>query len=141
MTGKALFCTACGAQLTEALAIRSGKDPKVARPEPSVGQPLTPRGKAYKSYEPIERSYAEAPAPLEFVPQYWLNPGDLGDPVRMTKRRDRLGGCCGVAGTNGPNQLCSCGAEVGTLRADCWAPHVFIPEPGATEWREMMQDV
>lgn len=140
MTRKALFCTGCGAQLTTALAIRSGKDPKVPKPEPIDRQPLTRAGEAYKSYEPIERSYGAEPAPLEFAPQYWINPADLLPKVRMTKRRKRLGGCCGESGSNGPNQRCGCGAEVGTLRADCWTPYVFIPEPGATEWRELNQE-
>jgi hypothetical protein len=135
---KALFCTGCGAQLTSALTIRSGKDPKVAKPEWGDRQPLTPPGEAFKSYEPMDRSYSDEPAPLEFVPQYWVNPADVGDKVRMTKRRERLGGCCGESGTKGPNQNCGCGAQVGTLRADCWTPHVFIPNPDATEWREMI---
>lgn len=134
---KALFCTACGSQLTTAVAVRSGKDPKVAKPEWRVRLPLTPRGEAYKSYEPMDRSYDTEPALLEFVPQYWLNPADLGDAVTVTKRGGRLGGCCGEGGTNGPNRDCRCGAEIGTFRDDCWTPHVFIPNPGATEWREM----
>ena len=133
---KALFCIACGAQLTAALAVSSGKDPKVAKPELRDRAPLTPAGQAYKSYEPIERSYSGVPAPLEFVPQYWVNPDDLDASVRMTKNGKRLGGCCGESGTNGPNQLCGCGAEVGTLRVDCWTPRLFVPEPAATEWRE-----
>jgi hypothetical protein len=134
---KALFCTACGAQLSAALAIHSGKNPKVAKPEWIDRQPLTPPGEVFKSYEPIERSYAAEPALLEFVPQYWVNPADLGDAVRVTKLSDRLAGCCGESGGNGPNRLCRCGAEIGTLRDDCWTPQVFIPDPGATEWREM----
>jgi hypothetical protein len=137
---KALFCTGCGAQLTGALSISSGKDPKVPALEPRDRQPLTPRGRAYKSYQPMLRTYSGEPGPLEFVPQYWLNPGDLGGNVKRTKRLERLQGCCGEAGIYGPNRLCRCGAEIGTLRDDCWTPHVFIPEPGATEWREMNQD-
>ena len=137
---KALFCTACGARLTGPLAIRSGKDPTVAAPEHRVKEPLIEAGAVFKSYEPIERSCAREPALLEFTPQYWLNPADVREAVTMTRWTKRLGGCCGEAGANGPNQLCRCGAFVGTLRSDCWSPHVFIPDPAATEWRDHFQD-
>ena len=124
-------------EIVERLTYRIGKDPKVAKPEWRDRLPLTPAGEAYKSYEPIERSYDSEPALLEFVPQYWVNPADLGDSVKVTKRTDRLSGCCGEAGTDGPNRICRCGAEIGTYRSDCWTPHVFIPNPGATDWREI----
>jgi hypothetical protein len=137
---KALVCTACGAPLTRLLAVRSGRDPNVRAPEFRARQPLTPEGQAFKAYEPIERSYGKEPSLLEFTPQYWLNPADVSDAVRMTQWIKRLGGCCGEAGTQGPNQICGCGAFVGTLRADCWSPHVFIPDPAATEWRDEFQD-
>jgi hypothetical protein len=45
----------------------------------------------------------------------------------------RLTGCCGPDGTSGPNQVCPCGAEVATLRADCWIPHCVIFSNGAVE--------
>ena len=137
---KALFCTACGAGLTGPLTIHSGKDPKVAAPEQRAKEPMMPAGEVFKSYEPIERSYGEEPALLEFTPQHWLNPADVAEAVRMTSCVKRLGGCCGEAGSNGPNQVCRCGAFVGTLRTDCWTPHLFIPDPAATEWRDVFQD-
>ena len=129
-----LVCNACGAHLTGALVVLSGKDPSVPLPEPVDREPLTPQGTAYKSYEPMVRSYGETKEPLEFVPQYWVNPEDLCEGVRLTKRWERLNGCCGLDGMGGPNQLCACGAEVGTLRSDCWTPLVFIPEPKTTRW-------
>lgn len=88
----------------------------------------------YKSYSPILRSYGSEPAPLDFVPQFWLHPDDLLPTVRPTKDVHRLGGCCGIAGQSGPNQLCGCGAEIGTLQDDCFTPRIFIPEPDATRW-------
>ena len=133
---KALFCQACGAQLTRPLLLRSGKDPSVSKPVHADRQPLTPAGEAYKSYEPIMRSFGDEPATLEFTPQHWLNPADLTEAVGATGTTDRLSGCCGVAGIDGPNQVCRCGAEIGTLQDDCWTAKVFIPEPAATEWRD-----
>jgi hypothetical protein len=128
----AFYCKDCGAQLTEPLRLRSGKDPSVEAPDIERGQDFIPKGEVYKSYDPIERSYSGKPAPLEFSPQFWINPLDLTDAVRLTRNRRRLSGCCGIAGTDGLNQLCRCGAEVGTLRNDCWTGHVFIPDPKAT---------
>ena len=137
----ALFCNACGAQLTEPLTLRSGKDPSVPPPKVEAELSLSARGEVHKSYEPIERSYGSEPAALEFTPQYWVNPDDLTDRVLLTKRKKRLGGCCGLAGTDGPNQICRCGAEVGTLKTDCWTPHVFIPVPGNTDWEKYPEGI
>lgn len=133
---KSLHCRACGARLTAALAILSGKDPSVTAPEIKDRQPITEAGTAFKSYEPMVRSFSDEPAPFEFVPQVWINPDDLTDAVRLTKKHRRLSGCCGISGSNGPNQLCVCGAEIGTLRTDCSTPLVFVAEPDATEWIE-----
>ncbi|MGW3493103.1 hypothetical protein [Streptomyces sp. NPDC001020] len=37
----------------------------------------------------------------------------------------RLAGCCGVAGQDGPNLVCSgCGVEVGTKESDCWTDNL-----------------
>lgn len=133
---KILGCQNCGAHLTGPLMIVSGKAPDAIIPEHMDAQPLTEVGVAFKSYEPIELSYGDRPALLEFAPQYWLNPDDLTDAVRLTKNAGRLNGCCGLDGCDGPNQLCRCGVEVGTLRTDCWTPRVFIPAPDATHWIE-----
>ena len=132
-----LICNACGARLTRALDVRSGKDPSVPSPELIDQQPLTPRGTVYKSYEPLLHTSAETEDPLDLVPQYWVNPDDLCEAVGLTKRRERLNGCCGLDGLDGPNQLCACGAEVGTLQTDCWTPRVFIPERATTTWTKL----
>lgn len=83
---KILACQSCGAPLTGVLAIVSGKAPGAVVPEQLDGQPLTEAGTAFKSYDPIERSYGEKPALLEFTPQYWLNPDDLTDAVHLTRK-------------------------------------------------------
>lgn len=129
-----LCCAACEARLTPPLSIVSGKAPGVIPPEYEEGKPLTPRGIAFKRWEAIERSYSDVPALLEFVPQYWLNPDDLTEAVRETRNARRLNGCCGLDGCDGPNQICQCGSDVGTLRTDCWTPRVFVPDPHHTNW-------
>ena len=133
---KRLICNACGVELTGPLRILSGKDPSVTAPEHVDRAPLTESGVAFKSYDPIMRSFADDPAPLEFTPQYWLNPDDLTDAAGNTQNNRRLSGCCGISGLDGPNQVCRCGAEVGTLQTDCFTPRVFIPEPGGTTWAD-----
>jgi hypothetical protein len=133
---KSLACRACDARLTAPLTILSGKDPSVTAPEFRDREPFTEPGTVFKSYEPLVRSFRNEPAPLEFVPQVWINPDDLTDVVRLTKNRRRLRGCCGISGLNGPNQLCACGAEIGTLQTDCFTPLVFVAEPDATDWIE-----
>ena len=130
----ALFCNACGAQLTEPLIMRSGKDPSVTQPRIEPEMPLAGRGQVFKSWEPLVHSYGDTREPLDFAPQYWVHPDDLTDRVADTKKRKRLSGCCGFAGLDGPNQVCRCGAEIGTLQNDCCTPHVFIAEPGTTSW-------
>jgi len=136
MTSKMLTCAACGARLTGPLTILSGKDPAVVHPKHRDGEPLTPPGTAFKSWDPIERSFGDVPSRLEFTPQYWLNPDDLTDAVSLTGDWKRLGGCCDEAGMNGPNQVCACGAEIGTVQRDCYQARVFIPAPHATDWTE-----
>lgn len=131
---KILCCAACEARLTPALMVVSSKVPGIVPPEQEYGKPLVARGSAFKSWEPIERSYCDGPALLEFVPQYWLNPEDLDGNVRNTRDVRRLHGCCGLDGCDGLNQVCQCGAEVGTLRTDCWTPHLFIPDPVNVNW-------
>ncbi|WP_034961771.1 hypothetical protein [Erythrobacter longus] len=101
-------------------------------------QPVCPIGMGYKSYEPFQRSFDPAnPAPLEFSPQYWLNPEDVIEACRMTKKHERTIGCCGISGNGAPNLLCrKCRTEVGTMQTDCFTPLIFIPDPSNTEFRK-----
>lgn len=133
---KILICSACGTELSGVLTILSTKDPAVTEPCHVDGEPLGPAGTAYKSWKPLAEAMAGPPVPLQFTPQYWLHPDDVAGRVQDTKQGVRLSGCCGLAGLNGPNQLCACGAEVGTLINDCWTAHIFVPEPDATDWRD-----
>ena len=131
---KALYCNRCRIRLTRQLTIRSGKDPGVTPPELKDQQPAVEPGVAFKSWEPWQRSYESTPAPLEFAPQYWLNPEDLCGTV--TSLESRMNGCCGPSGLDGPNQICRCKAEVGTFMNDCFTPRMFIPHPETTTWVE-----
>jgi hypothetical protein len=38
----------------------------------------------------------------------------------------RLNGCCGLDGLDGPNLICPNGHEVGTEKSDCWMPHAAV---------------
>lgn len=133
---KSLYCNRCHVRLSAPLTIVSGKDPAVTKPEVRNQQPLVERGIGFKSWEPQRWIYTEPGHPLHFAPQYWLNPEDLTDAIRDSPDRSRIGGCCGEAGISGPNKICRCKAEVGTLQTDCFTPRVFIPESSTTSWHE-----
>ena len=137
---KILFCAACGSRLTGPLTLLSGKNPEIAKPQQLDRQPLAAAGTVFKSYEPLWRSHAAIPHPLEFTPQYWIHPTDVSGSVLDTDDISRLGGCCGVSGTGEPNQICACGAEVGTLQSDCFTPWVFVANLAATGWEPAHED-
>jgi hypothetical protein len=144
-----LVCKRCKSALTLPLTILSTKDPGVTWPACEIQKSPSPRGAAFKSYEAVmvDLSGATYPlqfaetvaiaadqAPLAFIPQYWINPEDVLSSVQDSPHPATLSGCCGMSGINGPNQVCKCGAEIGTRQSDCFTMDVFIPEPDATEW-------
>jgi len=132
-----LFCKTCGAPLSGELNILSTKDPAVEAPTLADQRPVTDRGTAYKSWDPLVISLGE-PNPLGFAPQFWLNPDDVDDFTEPVKDICRLSGCCGLSGHFGPNMGCkSCKAEVGTKMTDCWTPYLFVAHPDGTELREI----
>ncbi|WP_332819764.1 hypothetical protein [Sphingopyxis sp.] len=133
---KSLYCNRCRVRLTALLAIVSGKDPKVPEPLIEDRKPIVSRGVGFKAWKATPWIYREPGEPLAFVPQYWLNPLDLTDAVQLSRDTSRTIGCCGISGINGPNQLCRCKQEIGTLQDDCMTPCVFIPEPEATFWAD-----
>ncbi|MBX9797745.1 hypothetical protein [Sphingomonas sp.] len=131
-----LHCTACGAALSGPISI----GPAIADAnelEWSDGKPISPVGVAIESMDPMQKSFdPEHPAKLEFSPQFWMNPRDTEDAVELVDDHCRLNGCCGLDGCDGPNMRCRrCKAEVGTRQSDCWTADVFIPQPGATNWK------
>jgi hypothetical protein len=131
-------CKGCGSALSGEIALQSLKDPAVPQPAMLDQEPVCPVGTGYKSYEPFQRSFdRRRPAPLEFSPQYWLNPEDVLKACRITKKHERTSGCCGISGNGLPNLLCrTCRTEVGTMQADCFTPRIFIPDPKKTEFRK-----
>ncbi|MEM9555740.1 MAG: ATP-binding protein [Acidobacteriota bacterium] len=59
---------------------------------------------------------------------YLLNLDDAVD-TRHHRRADRLYGCCGLDGGNGPNTLCRKRHEIGTEKSDCWHAHALLLDP------------
>lgn len=134
-----LFCAHCRTALTEPINVETGGYPADREWTGYGCDPLTEPGHAIVSSDPMVWSEdANRKPPLQFAPQYWLNPADVVGRVEDVKNGRRLNGCCGPSGHGGPNQRCvQCKEEVGTLMADCWTDHVFVPEPGQTYWMEM----
>ncbi|MBJ7438093.1 MAG: hypothetical protein JHD35_03580 [Sphingopyxis sp.] len=132
-----LFCTTCGAPLSNELNFLSTKDPAVEAPTLADQQPVTDHGTAYKSDKPFITSFDE-PNSLDFVAQIWTNPDDVEAFTELVGDSRRLGGCCGLSGCGGPNIRCkSCKAEIGTKMTDCWTPYLFIADPDGTELRKL----
>ena len=131
-------CLKCGIALTGEIMVLSTKDPTVVAPELRDGEPACPAGTAFKSHEPLQRVITQGRrAPLEFVPQFWANPQDFEAATQQTDDINRLAGCCGLDGCDGPNMLCRvCHTEVGTMQSDCWTPLIAVPEPDNTEFRK-----
>jgi len=135
-----LSCVGCGALLSAAIEIPDqAADPEDAGIVFVDQRPLTSVGAGFLSSRPMQWSEDEEHKPaLQFSPQYWLNPRDLESAVEPVDDANRLNGCCGPDGCDGPNMRCrSCKAEVGTRQNDCWTSDVFIPEPSATKWLEI----
>jgi hypothetical protein len=63
---------------------------------------------------------------------FYFNKSDVIN-TRLTEDAQRLNGCCGLDGCDGPNLHCAnCGAYVATTRTDCWTPHYTIFEHAET---------
>ena len=66
-----------------------------------------------------------------------LNPDDLLD-LPPHPNGARSSGCCGRDGCDGPNVICpSCGAEVATVRDDCWSYVEARLEPAAVRQQQV----
>lgn len=133
---KTLHCTRCQVALSRPVALLSSKAPGVMQPPAVAKQPLLPAGQAFKSWRWLDWFYLEEGHVLAFTPQVWMNLDDLLETVFQTKKIERLGGCCGVSGIDGPTHICRCGSEVGTEQSDCFTPLVFIAQHGTTELRD-----
>jgi hypothetical protein len=132
---RVLYCKACGAPLTLPLTIVDEKAPGVQRPAMLDQQDIMPPGQAFVSHSRWWLSGCGA-GHVYKAPEIWMNLGDLSGEPRYTQHTERLNGCCGLDGGDGPNRICRCGAHIGTELSDCFTPRMFIPDPATTEWKD-----
>ena len=128
-------CKGCGAAITGKIEVLSLKDPSVEPPSFKEQEPVASPGTAYKSYDNpyFVGDWSEEVA-QNTEPKFWLNPDDVKPFSRYIKKR--CIGCCGIAGTDGPNHECAnCGTEIGTEESDCYTPYVFSPLNKNTEFK------
>jgi hypothetical protein len=132
-------CLRCRAALTDDL----DEMPFAELPEPASPSDLQP-GEHCPAWVPVGRFAVDAdPFGPPHVPspgneRFLVSAGDrntvLINPDDMLVRRShpdisRRNGCCGLAGCDGPNLVCSCGAEVATESSDCWTAQVVRLQP------------
>lgn len=130
-----LRCCFCKASISHAFVVLSCDGATEAI---TPGKPVAKPGTAFYSLVPLEKTCNHETIKLGFSPQLWLNPLDVEGRTELTKDKELLKGCCGISGTRGPNVECaSCGALVGTLKDDCWTPHIFIPQPGCAKLKAL----
>ncbi len=120
-----MTCRSCGASLTA--RVRKTDSSELRR---HVGgqRPTVPSGVFFINERPVtvdvwypkerRRETVEHFPPGSYV----LNPDDR-IPGALAPVPGRDGGCCGLDGTDGPNQQCACGAIVGTAWTDCWTQY------------------
>jgi hypothetical protein len=130
-----LVCVRCRADLSRPIVLFHATDPGIVPPQLSEKRHVMNAGCAFVSDTSYRQSYGDPRKPLDFTPQVWMTLRDVLPTVLPSPDMMRGMGCCGPDGTNGPNRLCTCGAEIGTEISDCWTSWLFIPEPGATDWR------
>lgn len=114
-------CRDCGTRLTPALTQLDAM-PSPVQLDDGVGyRPTVPVGFVAVDPDPVSSYQDGGAATPGTVGCYVVNPDDARLLVRHPDPR-RSSGCCGHDGLDGPNRVCpSCGAEVATLRDDCWS--------------------
>jgi hypothetical protein len=129
---KVLICVACKQEISKPVTICTVDETSPLQPVETYGEPMCSEGVALMLVSE-ELQYQDSNFS---IPQYVLNLNDILKTIKLTKNLGRLNGCCGFDGCDGPNRICTCGAEVGTQRDDCWMPARFVPEGHATSWRD-----
>lgn len=129
-----LRCKRCGSVLSNPVSIYGAEEGNGGEPTFVDNEHLIESGRAFRSEKPYRWSENGPRNHLDFVPQIWMTIRDLLPAVTLTDDVSRLNGCCGLAGCDGPNRVCACGAEVGTEMSDCWTSLLFIPNPDETVW-------
>ena len=130
-----LVCARCRADLSRPVVLFRSTDPGIVPPQFHDKKHVMNDGCAFVSDHAYRQSSGNPRDPLDFTPQIWMTIRDLLPAVQLTTDHRRLSGCCGLDGCDGPNRVCTCGAYVGTEMSDCWTSCLFIPAPGATDWR------
>jgi hypothetical protein len=106
-------CRQCHVDLTRPLCLLSD----VSALSKTEGQSLLPEGHFWLVGEGHD-----------FAGQFAVPLADVIG-VRYHTDRNRLIGCCGPSGSEGPNRVCGCGCEIGTERSDCIWPHAVYLDP------------
>ncbi|SDJ72531.1 hypothetical protein [Streptomyces indicus] len=138
-----LHCAACGRRLTEPVRrLDAVPEPPPyeggAAPDGLYRAPATlPRGAYCIDEAPFGAPYVQPSGAGEWDPciadgprgTMVLNPDDVLDLEPHPVPRRNVG-CCGPAGRDGVNRLCTCGAEVAILSADCYTSYElrFVPD-------------
>jgi len=114
-------CRDCGGTLTPALTPLD-EMPAPIQLEDGVGyEPTVPTGYMAVDPDPVSNYQHGGAAERGTSGCIVVNPADARLLVGHPDLR-RSNGCCGHDGLDGPNRTCpSCGAEVATLRDDCWS--------------------
>lgn len=102
-------------------------------------KPLVPHGHALVLNFGITKHDIQARSFWEPIPSAdsYLNYEDIEAQIEFTENIDRLNGCCGVSGSDGPTHVCSCGADIGTLNNDCYTWFAFSTENKQTIWKTL----
>ena len=110
--GVHIVCLGCGARLSEELRVAD-----LSERNTEDRMPYVPRGATVQEDDTFFHQH---------VGEYVVNVDDAIH-TWLTEAGNRLNGCCGLDGMDGPNLLCDqCGAEVAIKKTDCWMPHCVI---------------
>jgi hypothetical protein len=127
-----LFCRACGQTISKPVLLYAVDETSNVQPKETHGEPICAEGTALI----LTGDHCMRWRSINSALQYALNLNDISQTIGLTKMVQRLNGCCGLDGCDGPNRVCDCGADVGTQCDDCWMPARFVPLGDATGWRD-----
>jgi len=132
-----LQCARCKAILSKTVEVVPVRKGYRFNPRPAAGESLVPASRCYEMgdipviHVALGGHFTESCD----LPLFVLNPEDIYPKVvSYTSHKERLDGCCGIAGLSGLNRICQCGAEVGTESSDCYLVQGFFANPKTTRW-------
>lgn len=114
-----ILCAACGRRLAGAVVRR--RDLPEPRRRDADGYDYRPTmAQGEYAVDPLPGSDTGERARSASIGDLVVNPADTSS-LAEHPDASRQAGCCGHDGLGGPNRICApCGAEVATLRDDCW---------------------